>query len=172
MIEDIISELIFAQYFEQMFKDLQKEMEGSFGEYGDQNIVDDLLRFTEAYQNSIGGYNEAMIAAQKAFAEQGFDLFSQTRSASAKGFASMSQNSADELNGRFTAIQGHTFSIVEGMKILQANSSQALKHLAGIETNTSRLEAVENNLVKVNNTMSSVKSGIDDINNKGVFIKG
>lgn len=88
-----------------------------------------------------------------------------SREASAKGFASMSQDSADELNGRFTAIQGHTFSIVEGMKTLQANSSQALKYLAGIETNTARLEKIET-------TMNSVKSGIDDINNKGLLLRG
>lgn len=88
-----------------------------------------------------------------------------TRSASAKGIATASQESVDENNGRLTAIQGHTFSIVEGMKILQANSSQALKHLAGIETNTARLEKIENTIV-------SVKSGIDDINTKGIFIKG
>jgi len=80
-----------------------------------------------------------------------------TRQASQKGFAAMSQESADELNGRFTAMQGHTFSISEGMKILQANSAQSLKHLAGIETNTARLQAIE--------------KGIETINLKGVKLQ-
>jgi hypothetical protein len=36
--------------------------------------------------------------------------------------------------------------------------------LAGIETNTSRLEAIEGGI-------NSVKQGISDINTKGIFIK-
>ena len=80
-----------------------------------------------------------------------------TRTASSSGLASMSQDTGNELNGRFTAIQGHTFNINEGMKILQSNSQQALQHLAGIETNTARLEAIQN--------------GIDTINLKGIILK-
>jgi len=114
---------------------------------------------------------EALAAKdQQAFKDLGFGT-EDTRTASAKGFATMSQTSADELNGRFTAMQGHTFSISEGMKILQANSQQALKHLAGIETNTSRLEAIENGMTSVDKTMTSVKSGIDEINMKGIYLK-
>ncbi len=174
VISGIVEQLIFSAVFGQMFTDLEEQFKNSFGANGDNNITDDLVRFNEEYKKGLEAYNEAMTAANEAMKNDGFAGFGlgDTRQATQKGFASMSQDSADELNGRFTAIQGHTFSIVESMKILQANSSQALRHLAGIETNTSRLEAVENNLVKVNNTMSSVKSGIDDINTKGVHIKG
>jgi len=86
------------------------------------------------------------------------------RNGSSKGFASMTQDSADELNGRFTTMQGHTFSINEGVKILTANSRMILKHLAGIETNTGRLEAIQSD-------MGAVKLGIDTINLKGITIK-
>ena len=76
----------------------------------------------------------------------------------------MSQDTGNDLDGRFTAIQGHTFNIAEGMNILKANSSQMLQHLAGIETNTKRLEAIENSI-------GSVKAGIDTINLKGITLK-
>ena len=78
-----------------------------------------------------------------------------TRTASNKGLTSMSQDTANELNGRFTAIQGHTFNINEGMKILQSNSEKALQHLAGIETNTARLEAIQNGIEII--TLKGVK---------------
>ena len=86
------------------------------------------------------------------------------RTGSSKGFAAMTQDSADEMNGRFTAIQGHTFSINEGVKILTANSGAILKHLAGIETNTGRLETMQSD-------MNSIKAGIDTINLKGIILK-
>jgi 23S rRNA pseudoU1915 N3-methylase RlmH len=125
---------------------------------------------TEAEQAKLKAEWDLMIEQTKKDAENlqtttGVNLSdATTRTASSKGFASMSQSSADELNGRFTAMQGHTFRIAEGMDILRANSSQALKHLAGIETNTARLEAVENGI-------NSIKQGISDINTKGINIK-
>ncbi|KAA6314053.1 hypothetical protein EZS27_035274, partial [termite gut metagenome] len=87
--------------------------------------------------------------------------------ATQKGFASMSQESANELNGRFTTLQTLTFSVNENTKILVANSGQILLHLAGIESNTKYCE----NLAEINSNIRSVKSGIDDMNMKGITIK-
>lgn len=103
----------------------------------------------------------AIEAAKKAMQEAGLVDNGSTRTAATKGIASMSQDTGNELNGRFTAIQGHTFDISQGMKILQGNSEKALQHLAGIETNTFRLEAIENK-------MEAIKNGIDNLNIKGI----
>ncbi len=98
-------------------------------------------------------------------AKSGFDLWNETtRTATSKGIQSISQDSADELNGRFTAIQGHTFQINESVKILALNSPKVLETLMGIKGDTARLEAIETSL-------SSVKQGISEINTKGIFIK-
>lgn len=76
--------------------------------------------------------------------DNGFDIFSGgDRQGSTKGIAQASQDSIDELNGRATAIQGHTYSLAQGQKQLINDSAQALKHLAGIELNTSRLHNIE-----------------------------
>jgi len=79
-----------------------------------------------------------------------------TRTGSSKGIAQASQDSVDELNGRFTAIQGHTFSMSQGVGILVSNSERALKHLAGIETNTARLENIENSMTSVKDRMNDM----------------
>jgi tape measure domain-containing protein len=118
---------------------------------------------------------------RKIAAEHGFDLWSPDTEASKKGFAAMSQDSADELNGRFTALQAHTSLISESVRTLVINSNQALLRLAGIETNTAqlvRLERIENSLISaenslisVQNNIYSVKQGIDTLNTKGITLK-
>ena len=88
--------------------------------------------------------NESLGYIDRAGKDNGFDIFSGgDRKGSTKGIAQASQDSIDELNGRATAIQGHTYSLAQGQKQLINDSAQALKHLAGIELNTSRLHNIE-----------------------------
>ena len=63
------------------------------------------------------------------------------RDTSTGGIANASQESVDELNGRATAIQGHTYSISENTKLLVANSSRILESVLNIEVNTDGLAA-------------------------------
>ena len=76
----------------------------------------------------------------------------------------MSQDTADELNARFTAMQALMYGINESVKTLIENSATSLRYLAGIESNTARLERIELD-------MGSVKAGIDTINAKGIILK-
>lgn len=91
-----------------------------------------------------------------------------TREASEKGIATASQESVDELNGRATAIQGHTYSISENTKLLVMNTGLILQSVLNIESNTdgilTRIENVDNNLKDVRNT-------VNDIDLKGVKLR-
>lgn len=122
--------------------------------------------FGQEYSKGIEEYLKAMEQARQSMREQGYELWKPdtTRTASQKGIASMNQQSADELNGRFAVMQGHTYSINESVKILSNNSVLILKHLSNIDNNTSRLENIEKDI-------SSVRSGIDTINLKGLTIR-
>jgi tape measure domain-containing protein len=165
-IENIISQLIFAQIFQERLGELEKLFNSSFGEGGDMDITDDLVWFGQEYSKGIEEYLKAMEQARQSMREQGYELWKPdtTRTASQKGIASMNQQSADELNGRFAVMQGHTYSINESVKILSNNSVLILKHLSNIDNNTSRLENIEKDI-------SSVRSGIDTINLKGLTIR-
>ena len=164
-IEAIIQKLIFAQYFEGMFKSLEEKMNASFGEAGNQSIIDDLLWFTTEYPKALEDYNAAMEAAQAELQKQGYDLFGQaSRTGASKGITTASQDTVDELNGRFTAVQGHTYSINETLKGMAANSAAMLGHLANIDTHTFRLENIES-------FMNEVRAGINQINTKGINLK-
>ena len=168
-IEKLMSDIAYSMFFADKFKKMQDQalaIQADGGKTPEQKAAEQTKLLGDFYAgigNDVKSSQDWLKQNKDMAAKSGFDLWNEasTRTATSKGFASISQDSADELNGRFTAMQGHTFSISEGMKILQNNSAQALKHLAGIETNTARLEAVENNII-------SVKNGIDRINEKGV----
>ena len=74
----------------------------------------------------------------------------------------------DELNGRATAIQGHTYNICEYTKQLVTTTNLILLSVMNIEGETdgfgARLERMESNLKGVKNT-------VDDIALKGIKIQ-
>ena len=91
-----------------------------------------------------------------------------TREASQKGIATASQESVDELNGRATAIQGHTYSIAENTKIILSVVNMILQSVLNIEKHT------ENMVGRIESIESSVKETKDTVNDfalKGIKMK-
>lgn len=106
--------------------------------------------------------NESLGYIDRAGKDNGFDIFDGAdRQGATKGIAQASQDSIDELNGRATAIQGHTYSLAQGQKQLINDSAQALKHLAGIELNTAKLHDMER-------TMNRMAGDINQMAMRGV----
>ena len=81
-----------------------------------------------------------------------------TRSATAKGIATASQESVDENNARLTTIQGHTYLLMTGMQELNRTAASALEHLAGIESNTERLIAMDTNIQRLRTSISNMET--------------
>lgn len=91
-----------------------------------------------------------------------------TREASQKGIATASQESVDELSGRATAIQGHTYSISENTKIILSVVNMILQSVLNIEKHA------ENMAGHIENIESSVKETKDTVNDfalKGIKLK-
>jgi flagellar capping protein FliD len=90
------------------------------------------------------------------------------REAVSSGIATASQDSVDELNGRMTAVQSHTYSISENTKTLLLTTQDILRSVMNIESETdgfkARFERVETMVKSMNNTL-------DDIALKGIKIK-
>lgn len=109
--------------------------------------------------------------AAEMFKRQGIDLSggsAATREASQKGIATASQDSVDELNGRMTAVQGHTYNIAENTRMLLGTANEILKGVVGIERNTGNVHA---RLTVVEQHLKSVKDTVGDIALKGIKIK-
>lgn len=82
------------------------------------------------------------------------------RTSTSKGVAQATQDSVDELKGRATTIQGHTFSISQDMKTLVNTSAMMLDRLAGIESNTAHLEMIDSNIASLSKEMGNLRSDL------------
>ena len=183
MIANIMQQMIFAQAFQTGFDSMQAGMNESFGlnadgtimnadelanagKKVDGDITDDIDKWANGLGSSVDLYSKSAKEIDDKLKSMGYagglsGSASTTRTASAKGIESISQETGNELNGRFTAIQGHTFSINESVKVLAANSPKVLEVLMGIKGDTARLEAIESGIVLVN-------KGINLITDRGV----
>lgn len=172
IIRDIIQRMLITQFLEpEIGKIFDKYKQKWFpnGQFAGidavinsaQNMGNDLNRVGDIFNQIYGGLSQGLQ-----------DLFAPTeeasREASEKGIATASQESVDELNGRATAIQGHTFSIAESTKQLVVTANLILESVLNIERETigfgDRLTRMESNLRGVLNTL-------DEISLKGLKLR-
>ncbi len=114
MLETLAEQMIYSVTLGPLLENAQNEMmevmkntgltdEQKFKQW--TNILNGLVDDAEEQQNIANNLYEAY---QQAAKEHGFDIFqpesTQQQQATGKGFETMSQDSADELNGRFTAL--------------------------------------------------------------------
>ena len=104
-----------------------------------------------------------------------YNPLNEQRKAVEKGFARMSQDSADELNGQFrlqtqlsAEIRNANLQIANSIKemhqSMQSNAARQLQHLAGIETNTFQLHDMKKDI-------ANMKAGINELTTKGIKIR-
>lgn len=90
------------------------------------------------------------------------------RQGTEKGIATASQDSVDENNARLTTIQGHTYTIMQGVNELNRTGNAMLEKLTGIEENTSK---TNDKLDAMNDSIKNIKSNVDDIQTKGLKLR-
>lgn len=178
VVENMVASLIFQSVFKDTFKKLETEMEKSMDVGGDGNWVDDFGRFYREAGAKTKQYYDALAQARDSAKTEGFNILkenAQGRQAVEKGFARMSQDTGEELNGQFrlqtqlsaeiknAALQTANF-IKEMNQSMQSNAAQQLRHLAGIEANTYKLNKMETDL-------AGVKTVLSDIQTKGIKIR-
>ena len=177
VVENMVSSLIFQSIFKDTFKKLEDEMQKSKDVGGDGNWVDDFGRFYREAGAKTKQYYEALTQARDSAKAEGFNILQDNaqRQAVEKGFARMSQDSADELNGQFrlqtqlsaeikNAMLQSVKEFTEMHKFMQTSSAQQLRHLAGIEANTYKLNKMEIDL-------AGVKTILGNIETKGIKMR-
>lgn len=161
--KEMVQSLIYQNYMKKYEEDIAKAI-GEGDNEGVMKIIGD-----------IGNEMPQMYAAGQALLktvydkgeEIGYQMYNieqQNREAQQKGIAQASQDSIDELNGRMTAVQGHTFAISQNTATLTQHTAQILRVLNGISTDTARLENIEANIV-------AMRSDMSNINNRGVIVR-
>ena len=172
VLEDLGKQIAYSLFFSDKFKKLQTDLEKIYGSgKTEEEIAKDARDLVGNFYNGIGtdmqNAQNWMQQWKEEANKQGFNLWDSTREGSSKGIAAADQESVNELNGRATAIQGHTFIISEAMKELTAKISKVLEYLSGIQTNTEHCKHLET----INGNIKEMKEGIDSMNTKGVNIR-
>lgn len=176
-VSDIIRDMVKKQLTEEL---LMKPMLGVFDKYKAKFTASEfdpkkIIGMTSELSRDLKDIGDKVVPAYTAAMQEVQRQLRDTlgagesnRQASKKGIATASQDSIDELNGRLTAIQGHTFSINEQARQLSATTSLILQSVVRIEGETngfgSRLERMEKHLGRVSSTL-------DDISLSGIRIK-
>lgn len=173
IVGDVIKRMLITQYLEpQIGKIFDKYKDKWFGTDGRFKGIQSVVDSADQMAADINAAGSMFNQIYNGLADNLKQYFAATdeasREASQKGIATASQESVDELNGRATAIQGHTYNICEYTKQLVATTGLILQSVLNIEGETvgfgGRLERMEADL-------KGVKDTIDDIALKGIKIQ-
>lgn len=171
VMQQMVKDMLQASVLQPILKEQAEKVKRAF-ESGDNNtMLKAAAQATKEIQRAQGRLKDTYAQLSDELKKEGIDLTQsdeKTRQASEKGIATASQDSVNELNGRMTAIQGHTFSIAEQTRMLANNSSLILRSVMGIERNTNDLPT---RLAAVEAATKAMRNSLDDIALKGVRIK-
>ena len=172
IVRDIIQRMMITQFLEPEIGKIFDKYKQKWFPNGQFAGIDAVIESAQTMGNDLNRVGDIFNQIYGGLSQGLQDLFAPTeeasREASEKGIATASQESVDELNGRATAIQGHTFSIAENTKQLVVTANLILESVLNIERETigfgDRLTRMETNLRGVLNTL-------DEISLKGLKLR-
>ena len=179
-------QLVYEIFVAERFKSFQKEIEnvykkGANKELTTEGVARESAKLVAQFGNSMKDNFDNMKNLYKSMNDlaksydPNFDFLNEQRKATEKGFARMSQDSADELNGQFrlqtqlsaeikNAMLQSVKEFTEMHKFMQTSFAQQLRHLAGIEANTFQLHEMKKDI-------ANMKAGINELTTKGIKIR-
>ncbi len=170
IVADVMKRMLVQKLLEEpigkLFGEMQKKWftDGKFN--GIQAVIDSSQEFADGL-NQIGTDFQSIWENLPDDVKQWFGM--DEREGSQRGIATASQDSVDENNARLTTIQGHTYSLVQGMDELNGTASLILDRVTGIERNT---DEANNKLDNMGNRVRNIENTIDDIQRNGIRIRG
>lgn len=171
IVKDILKRMMITQFLEPAIgKIFDKYRKIWFDEKGNFQGIDTVKNSANSFANDLNNAGEQFSQIYDALNQGMKDLFESDaeRDGTSRGIATASQESVDENNARLTTIQGHTYSLVQGMGELNATSNQILARVTGIERNT---DETNNKLDNMNSRIRRIESSVDEIQTKGITIK-
>ena len=176
VLEKVGKQMMQTLFFQKYFDQLEADLTQLYTDYGDDpNVL--ATKIPELLGTFFGGMDDVVGEAEtwwktwnEKAKEYGFDLLgndTEKQSATSRGFQAMSQDTGDELNGRFSDLQ------MKGQQIIDINTGirdiaseirqlqvESLLEIRGINENTGNtvkeLKAVNISLTKINNNTSRI----------------
>lgn len=174
--KQLVYELFVAEHFKRLQERITEAGKNNSGSEDFARKSSQIVgEFGNAMKGKMGEMQQFLKDWNNMSSGLGFDFLNEQRQAVEKGFTRMSQDSAEELNGQFrlqtqlsaeiknATLQTANF-IREMHQSMQSNAAQQLRHLAGIEANTYKLNKMETDL-------AGVKRGIDELTTKGIKMR-
>ena len=177
LVEDMTSKILMDVLFEPAFKKFKENAISSYDVGGDQNMVDDIAELYHKIIEQRQKFNDALKAANIEGKKLGLDVFdvSPQRQAVEKGFARMTQDAGEELNGHFTLMTALEKQTVDSIKEMHQSfvslSEKQLRHLANIDTNTYQLHQVKDDVSGMKKDISGMKTILGNIETKGIKMR-
>ena len=166
-IKNLGKEMVQSLIYNNFMKKYEEEVTEAIGSGDNEGLMDIIGRIGQEMPTMYEAGKELLKTVYDKGEELGYQMYNieqQNREASAKGIAQASQDSIDELNGRMTAVQGHTFAISQNTATLTQHTAQMLRLLTGISGDTARLENIEARMNSMDYTLSN-------INDRGVIVR-
>lgn len=172
LIADITKKLLVQKFLEEPLGEVFDKYKAQWFKDGKFMGLDTVLNSLNDMTNDLNTIGDNWITIWEALPQQIQDMITaasdSTRETSSSGIANASQDSVDELNGRATAIQGHTYSISENTKLLLSTANLILQSVLNIENNT---DGLSERVAGVENSVKEIKDTVNDIALKGIKIK-
>lgn len=171
IVADITKRMLITKFLEEPMGEIfNKYKQKWFGENGQFKGIDTVLDSMTGFSNDLNALSTNFKAMWDALPQNVQDMLTADaeRSGESKGIATASQDSVDENNARLTTIQGHTYSIVQGVTELNSTSNQMLQRLTGIENNTAQANT---KLDGITSRVRNIEDTIDDIYRQGIKLK-
>lgn len=155
VLEKVGKQMMQTLFFQKYFDQLEADLTQLYNDYGDDpNVL--ATKIPELLGTFFGGMDDVVGEAEtwwktwnEKAKEYGFDLLgndTEKQSATSRGFQAMSQDTGDELNGRFSDIQGKMSILVSGVDKLSS---------LGLET--------KNEIVNMRDIMIQLNGNVADI---------
>lgn len=170
IIRDIIKRMLITQYLEPKIGEIFDKYKKIWFNNGEFMGIDTVKNSANDFANDLNDAGNYFKEMYSTLDEATKNLFEDTaeREGVSKGIATASQDSVDENNARLTTIQGHTYSLVQGMNELNATGSQILARVTGIERNT---DETNDKLDNLNARIIRIESDVNDMQIRGIRIR-
>lgn len=172
IVADIVKRMLIQEYLEvplgKIFNEYKEKWFPGGKFVGIDAVIDSMTDFANDLNGSIDNFQVIWDSLPDDIKNMFTVTSDATREASEKGIASASQESVDELNGRATAIQGHTYSINENTKLLVIRAAEILESVLHIEQYT---ESISERMKTVEENIKDVRTTLNDIDIKGVKMR-
>lgn len=171
IVSDILKKMMVQELLEkpigEIFNKYKTKWFGTDGNFKGFNAVEgSLTDFANELNALVTGFSEGMETLPDEL--KSIILGDASRSGTSSGIATASQESVDENNARLTTIQGHTYTLVQGMNELNQTSNAMLEKLSGIEKNTA---STNDKLDTMGKNIKTLKDTVDDISSRGIKLK-